>query len=465
MSEADRKIWNHVRSMMASDRIGALAIAAQHAAGRPGSPHAQATHGYALFRCSKFAEARAAYLRAADLVPDPAYFLTLARLERKLGDYQASLSRAATALTLCAGLNHPERVRIKAFTANAAHLLGDRSFAEWLTADDKEVFQAAVMSFAAWYSAGRNPDRRRQIAAAMLTGKIPVGTEISFWNNSDFHQMRELDDKANLTRLLRTDPAGSPPWYPETYIWPDESSAAETAVAKGDARWLQKSRALVAGQRAKLFKGPDMPDMADAEPGVLQRYMDPPFLYEGRKINIRLYVGMARPAADALHLWDGGLVYISTAPYGDPDQDRKGHIVNPLLIDHAARAAPIGAFPTPTVPLLQFLEHGLPAGKSPGVRAAIHDALRDLNRRVDAASVYERARDLPGSEALPPKFFGVDMSLDADLNPIVFEIERGPGMIAQNREWQTILNNFRTDYLAWIMMPQGRHHQRFIPLG
>lgn len=87
---------------------------------------------------------------------------------------------------------------------------------------------------------------------------------------------------------------------------------------------------------------------------VLQRFVEPPFLYERRKINIRLHIGLRAPATGAASLWNDGLVFVSTHPCVDGAHGAL--FVNPLSADKSALQLPVGAFAAPGVALQTFLE-------------------------------------------------------------------------------------------------------------
>lgn len=228
------------------------------------------------------------------------------------------------------------------------------------------------------------------------------------------------------------------------------------------ARWIVKAPHLAGTQGIRTLSG------AGGEPwpegaAVLQRFIEPPFLYEGRKINIRLHISLRAPATGAASLWHDGLVFVSTHPYVDGAHGAL--FVNPLSADKTALQQPIGAFAAPGVPLQTFLDTAFDTADARRVRDHLVQTAAQLVGSLETGGILGAMRAIPGWRGLPPSFFGIDIGLDADLNPWLFEAEVDPGHGLGSPTSKEVWRRFRRDWLPLALEAPEAPHASFIALA
>ena len=184
-------------------------------------------------------------------------------------------------------------------------------------------------------------------------------------------------------------------------------------------------------------------------PAILQRYIDPPYLYDGRKVNIRLHVSLVAPFRQAVRLWHDGLVFISTDAYAS--RTHGSRFVNPLSADKTALQTPVGEFAAPGVSLNDFTSTAIPESRRTRFREDLHALVAGLADRMEEAGLFGDMRAIPGSAGVPPTFFGIDIGLDADLNPWLFEAEIDPGHGLGSPATAAVWHRFRADWLPMAL--------------
>ena len=172
---------------------------------------------------------------------------------------------------------------------------------------------------------------------------------------------------------------------------------------------------------------------------VLQQYIGNPFLYSGRKFDVRCYLLIA--SVDPLVvLWHDGYIRVCTAPYdGAPLSDRRAHVTNFHVqrevggydaatdtVEGMAVRAPWGKFLAAIrdSPLLPTMFPAVAAGAltlEQAVREQISAVIGD-SVRAAAAKLRSHAEAGPGQFAL----LGVDLLLDVTGKFWLIEFTKGP---------------------------------------
>lgn len=187
---------------------------------------------------------------------------------------------------------------------------------------------------------------------------------------------RWLNDKALLQTMLRS--RGLADLQPDAYLLPEERCGIEARLGSPEdrsARWVLKPAGLFGGKGIRLISSGDSagregtgPELG-ADRAVLQRYVEPPYLVDGHKAHVRIYLmilpeprrrvwmsldGIARlsPVAwDRAALTDDPAVHITNTNlhWGhpdlrveqDPDSDDSGHVRRlGTVLDLMERASP-----------------------------------------------------------------------------------------------------------------------------
>lgn len=425
-----------VQRLLDSDRTEALARAAALAAAHPEVPQTALLHAAALSLLQDDPAAVAVLRGLWQRTPSPLVAFNLGYCRRQSGDYEGALRAFLAALTL------DEQGEVRALAADTAAVLGEHAFARRLLAGRPEP----LLAFRDWGLGGPWPASLRS---------TEVGDRVVlFWMKYDCHLYRRLDDKAQLAGLL---PAAASYW-PASFALPEQTRALRTAMAQaGEASWVFKPAHESGGRGMQLLAGPRaaLPDRA----GVVQRFIDPPFLYRGRKPNLRLLLALPEPRPEQARLWAGGLCYFATEPYtSGPGPARAGAIANLLRGERGDFDRPLGALPAHVLDLENFLATVPGLGDLRGRLIALAGA---LVRDIDRGGFFADVRGV--GDAFLPRFVGLDVGLDAAGRPWLFEIERYPGLGGVSPLTAAINARFRRDWMDWLR--NGRRGERFLPLG
>ena len=446
-----------VIALLKTDRPAALEVALQNERENPNSRYARELHAYALASLFEFEKAVEQYRRAADLGTTSHIEASLGRALRMLGRYQESAQHYVRAMTLS-----DATIGTRAIAANAVQLAGDRAFARQLAFPGANAPQHSGLDFARWMIDFDRRDLRRQWRDRLLESTAAGDNAIYFWSSLDSHAMVTIDHKNLLARMLESAPGGPPRWWPTTFRLPEQEQAARLALAADpDAIWIAKPPRLVAAQHVFILTGSTLERWPEGE-AVLQRFVDPPFLYEGRKVNIRVHVSLLAPFTEAASLWHDGLVFISTDDY--VCGSRGAMFVNPLSANKAALSQPVGTFAAAGVSLNEFMAAALDEAGARRVRDGIVEIASELVGRMEESGVLEAMRQIPGWRGLPPTFFGLDIGLDADLKPWLFEAERNPGHGLGSPATAEVWRRFRRDWLPFALAAPDAARSSFIRL-
>ena len=154
---------------------------------------------------------------------------------------------------------------------------------------------------------------------------------------------------------------------------------------------------------------------------------------------------------------------MSTAPYRDGTHGAL--FVNPLSAEKSALEQPIGAFAAPGVALQTFLDTAFDTADARRVRDRLVETASQLVGYLETGGILVAMRAIPGWRGLPPTFFGVDIGLDADLNPWLFEAEVAPGHGLGSPATREVWRRFRRDWLPLALEAPEAPHASFIGLA
>lgn len=251
-----------------------------------------------------------------------------------------------------------------------------------------------------------------------------------------FYEWLAMVDKAALGDVLRRGLAAEPgvARVPETFNLPAERDALlrYAAAAPPGALYIVKPAKGSGGQGISVTGDP-VAAAAQADV-VVQRYIDRPYLIDGRKGHLRIYalVTAARPLR--AYIYTEGIVRIAPEPY-DPSPERLAevsmHVTNTALhLDHPGlkisqdeTREDEGAIWSLSALLRRMQSEGF---DPKAVFGEIRGLVAWFLRQVEREGLFARQAAMGSARAFGPKLLGFDVLLDADGHPWLIEIQSNP---------------------------------------
>ena len=254
-------------------------------------------------------------------------------------------------------------------------------------------------------------------------------------NSIDHPGWTQFASKSELALALRR--TKSQPWTPrspETFLMPEDREALIAYAGRNPgAVYIAKPRRGTGGQNMAISR--DAAALAEKPDVVVQRYVDRPYLVDGRKGHVRLHGLVASLDPFRAYLHAEGVVRFAPETYDASDAglaDVHAHITNTalhkdhpkLVVSQKAEEENVGA--------VWSLSAYLDRLKADGVDvAALREELRTLTRgfvrMVHAEGVFAAQAKFP-RRSFPLKMFGLDVLIDADAKPWLIEAQRKPAM-------------------------------------
>jgi Flp pilus assembly protein TadD len=254
-------------------------------------------------------------------------------------------------------------------------------------------------------------------------------------NSEDFHEWSPLADKSRLAAALTArkavDPRGR---FPESFVLPADRTALETFAAGPDAPALYIVKPIRSSGGQGISVTADLTAVLGRDDVVVQRYIDRPYLIDGRKGHCRIY-GLIT-SADPLraYVYSEGIVRIAPELY-DPSPDRAGgpsmHITNTALhLDHPdlvisqdPAQEDTGAIRSLSALLRRMTADGLDGATAFAEIKALMEWFVGL---LAGEGLFARQAASAPLRAFPPKLFGLDVLIDAEGHPWLIEMQRTP---------------------------------------
>jgi tetratricopeptide (TPR) repeat protein len=394
-------------------------------------------------RCLDFRSCAATAEKLVALTPqDTEAWLTLAFAQQSLNAYEVALetyrrahsvSRAATSGYWIAVLLHRLGRLDEAARAFEALLAGLAVESDLMSA----VLRAA-MSLAR--------DRGRALEADRLAGELirrfnrrPVNTSsylVSRDQAAAFPEWIGLAEKSALGDVLARGRAAEPEGarFPETFDLPRQRDAllAFAAAAPAGTLYIAKPARGSGGQGIRVVG--EAAAVADEAGVVVQRYVDRPYLIDGRKGHLRIYALITSVQPLRAYVYDEGIVRFAPEPY-DLRPERLGdismHVTNTalhegradLVISEDPNVEDAGAIWSLSAVLKRIAADGRdPAGVMAEIRALVAWFLRQVERE----GLFARQAARGPARSFAPKLIGFDILLDADARPWLIEIQTSP---------------------------------------
>ncbi|THD70137.1 hypothetical protein [Phenylobacterium sp.] len=272
-------------------------------------------------------------------------------------------------------------------------------------------------------------DRFRREPVSIASGLVSRN------NSDDFHEWSPLADKSHLAAALTArkplDPAGR---FPETFVLPADR-AALVAFARGanaPALYIVKPTRGSGGQGISVT--PDVTAVLDQADVVVQRYIDHPYLIEGRKGHCRIYCLITSADPLRAYVYSEGIVRIAPEPY-DLSPGRAGgasmHVTNTALhighrgleVSQDANQDDVGSIRSLSALLRRMTADGL---DGQAVFGEIKALVEWYVRLLAAKGLFARQAASSPPRGFPAKLFGLDVLIDAKGHPWLIEMQRTP---------------------------------------
>ena len=263
-----------------------------------------------------------------------------------------------------------------------------------------------------------------RLMAMLDAGHGEVASELHQRTSSyDYHEWSGLADKARLAALLGRRGAGVR--FPESFVMPAER-AGLAAFGHEAGVFVIKPLGGQGGQGIRLTASLD--EALAAEDAVVQRYIDPPFLVQGRKAHLRIYCLITSTDPLRCYVHENGVVRFAPREYarGEGWLERSDmhvtntalHRKNPLLVmSQDAAVEDVGHVWS----LRAYLQ------RAPSW--VFGEIARLVGRFVLALredGVFARQAASGEASSFGAKLFGLDVLLDGDGQPWLIEIQRSP---------------------------------------
>ena len=280
----------------------------------------------------------------------------------------------------------------------------------------------------------------RSLGDRFRRAPLNVASGLILRNNSeDFFEWSHYADKSRLAAALtarqKADAAGR---FPESFVLPGDRAALEAFAAGKTAPplWIVKPVRSSGGQGISVTD--DLTAALHRDDVVIQRYIDRPYLIEGRKGHCRIY-GLIT-SADPLraYVYSEGIVRIAPELY-NPTADRPGgvsmHVTNTalhlghpdLVISQDADQDDVGAVRSLSALLRRMTADGLPGDRAFG---EVKQLVEWFVRLLAADGLFARQAAFP-ARSFPPKLFGLDVLIDEEGHPWLIEMQRIPAALGQ----------------------------------
>ncbi len=251
---------------------------------------------------------------------------------------------------------------------------------------------------------------------------------------TDFHDWTWVGHKIDLARALaRTRGKRNAPRHPETFVLPEDRAALiDHAKHVQGACYVAKPHRGTGGRGISVTR--DVGALAERTDVLAQRYIERPYLVDGRKGHIRLYGLVTSVKPLRAFLYREGIVRFAPEPYdlsADGIANVHGHITNTALhrghpaleVSQDPARENVGHVWTLSAYLKRLKADGQDVA---AVRRAFRQLANDFLDMLDAEGLFQRQASAGPSRSFGCKLFGLDVLLDADGQPWLIEVERMP---------------------------------------
>lgn len=254
-------------------------------------------------------------------------------------------------------------------------------------------------------------------------------------NSIDHPGWTQFASKSELALALRR--TLDKPWsprFPATFLMPqDREALMACAAAEPGALFIAKPQRGTGGQNMRISR--DAAALAGLADVVVQRYVERPYLVDGRKGHVRLHGVVTSLDPFRAYLHAEGVVRFAPETYDASDAglaDMHAHITNTALHQGHPKLSVSQNADQENVGAIWSLSAYLDRLKADGIDvAALREALKGLARgflrMVHAEGVFSAQAKFP-RRSFAPKLFGLDVLIDVQGQPWLIEAQRKPAM-------------------------------------
>jgi tetratricopeptide (TPR) repeat protein len=254
-------------------------------------------------------------------------------------------------------------------------------------------------------------------------------------NSIDHPGWTQFASKSELGLALRR--TLDQPWsprHPATFLMPEDREALIAhAEANPGALYIAKPRRGTGGQNMEISR--DARALGAKTDVVVQRYVERPYLVDGRKGHVRLHGLVTSLDPFRAYLHAEGVVRFAPQPYDVSDAglaDVHAHITNTalhaghpnLMLSQKAEEENVGAVWSLSAYLDRLKTDGVDVA---ALREEFKALARGFLRMIHAEGVFAAQAKFP-RRSFPFKLFGLDVLVDADAKPWLIEAQRKPAM-------------------------------------
>ena len=247
-------------------------------------------------------------------------------------------------------------------------------------------------------------------------------------------------------------------YHPEGYILPNERDAFErkvtaslsaTSQSEGSNLWIMKPRASSCGRGIRVITSQQALQLDKAKSVIMQKYLHDPYLIDGRKFDLRIYVLVTGVDPLRVYVHREGLTRISTGTYSLKNiKNRFAHLTN-YSINKKSKQFKAAFFDTREFDASESSGAATDAERE-GYKWSLHAFKRWLSEREGievADQTFEKIYDLcvktciAAESYITPKLhsianyrsncfelFGLDVILDTKLQPYLLEVNVSPSL-------------------------------------
>ncbi len=213
-------------------------------------------------------------------------------------------------------------------------------------------------------------------------------------------------------------------FFPDSYLMPDDYHALQReAFDHPQKRWIVKPKSLSRGRGIEVIA--DAGAAPADEKMLVQKYLNEPHLFDGRKYVLRCYLLITSVEPLRVYLYKEGFAKLASEPYRDGDFDNLyAHLTNPdvnALNDSVDTA----------VEFHSFADYRKWLTKNGGDAGAMFSAIRDMGA-ITAIAAREHMRERLAKTGAWARgcceLIGMDCMVDADLKPWLLECNLSPSL-------------------------------------
>jgi hypothetical protein len=254
-------------------------------------------------------------------------------------------------------------------------------------------------------------------------------------------------------------------FLPETFVLPDEKPqlVARAKALPAGTLWISKPPNASCGRGIRVVSRLD--DLDLREEAVVSRYIANPYLINGLKFDLRLYVVATSFNPIKIYMYREGLVRFATQPYnvkkrtlGVNCMHLTNYAVNRESLDFVSNEDPAATDHGHKWSLTSFLAHmsarGVDTAKlMQDVEAVLVKTLLSMEQRV-----VDNLSRLGINRNSCFELYGFDVLLDADLRPWLMEVNIGPSLSCSSPMDRVIKTRLLTDifHLACVRPVDAR---------